>query len=83
MSTKIQVDLLPLWHEKEKELGKRLTIKDVAEATELAYSTVANFRAGKTKRFDEGVLAALCEYFGVPPGSIVPFLIFSGNNKGE
>ncbi len=83
MATMIKVDLLPLWHKKETEEGKRLYIQDVAKATGLAYSTIANLRTGKSRRFDAETLAALCNYFGVPGGQPVPFLTVHYNGDDQ
>jgi len=76
----IEIDLIPVWHAKERELGKRLNVKDVAEGAGVDWKTVANLRDGKTTRFDSGPIARLCQYFGVPEGGTIPFLIVRYNN---
>ena len=83
MSAMIRTDLLPLWHRKERELGRDLTVREVAEATGQDWKTIANLKAGKTSRFDAPVLAAICQYFGVPDGAAVPFLIVRYNGRGQ
>jgi hypothetical protein len=78
----IVVDLLPLWHQRERALGRRLTVKEVATATGLDWKTVSNLKANRTQRFDGAVIAPLCEYFGVPDGAPVPFLTVSYKRNG-
>jgi transcriptional regulator with XRE-family HTH domain len=82
----VKANLLPLWHKKEEELGRRLTIKEVAAATGADPKSIASLRNGDTTRFDSSVLGPLCKYFGVPEGVAVPFLIVhygDGNNGGK
>lgn len=70
----VRSELLELWHKKELELRRELTIKEVAEATGLNWETVASLKKGTTTRFDSDILGALCAYFGVDEGQPVPFL---------
>lgn len=70
----VRSELLELWHKKELELGRELTIKEVAEATGLNWETVASLKKGTTTRFDSAILGALCQYFGIREGEPVPFL---------
>jgi len=76
----IVIDLFPMWHEKERKLGKRLTVTDVAEGAGVDWKTVANLRDGKTTRFDSEPIAKLCQYFDVPDGATIPFLIVRYDN---
>jgi len=76
----IYIDLMPLWHNKEREIGRDLSIRDVAEATGLDWKTVDNLKKGRTTRIDLPKIALVCKYLGVPDGVPVPFLIFRSNN---
>jgi transcriptional regulator with XRE-family HTH domain len=78
----IKIDLFPLWHRKEIELGRELTVREVAKATGLDSKSVSNLKRGTTQRFDAPVLAALCQYFGVPEGP-VPFITVRYNGEGQ
>ena len=77
---KVTVNLLPLWQEKERELGKSLSVRRVSAATGLDWKTVANLKAGETTRIDLPKIAPLCEYFGVEHGQPVPFLLYYNND---
>jgi DNA-binding Xre family transcriptional regulator len=64
-----------LWKDKEKALGRTLTLVEAAATTGLAPETIRKIRAGDTQRFDAPVLGALCKLLDVPPGP-VPFLVY-------
>lgn len=80
---RIVVNLLPYWHQKEKELGRRLTYREVQEATGVDARSISKLKGGKVARFDADILAPLCEFFGVPDGEPIPFLEVHYNNKGH
>ena len=82
MAAMIVIDLLPLWHEREIEEGRDLSIREVAEAKGLSWETVAKYKRNQTQRFDSAVLGPLCEYFGVPADSTIPFLKVRYNGDG-
>lgn len=82
MAAMIKIDLLSLWHKKERELGRDISYQDVADATKVGWRAIAGLKRGETSRFDAKVLAALCEYFGVPEGPI-PFLTVEYTDNGE
>lgn len=71
----IKSELLTLWTEKERQLGRRLTIGEVAEQTGLSRDAISGLLNSKTGRFDSDTIARMCEYFGVREGEQVPFLI--------
>lgn len=74
MAAMIRSELMELWHKKERELGRDLTIQEVADATGLNWETISGLKKGTTTRFDSAVIGSLCEYFGVADGQPVPFL---------
>lgn len=80
---KIVVNLLPYWHQKERELGRRLTYKEVQEATGVDARSISKLKGGKLTRFDASVLVPLCRFFDVPDGEPIPFLTVSYENNKE
>jgi DNA-binding Xre family transcriptional regulator len=78
----VKSDLSTFWAEKEQELGRKISVYEVAKATNLAWETVANIKDGKTERFDGDVIGKLCAYFNVPHESPVPFLKVYYNSNG-
>jgi len=70
----IRSELLELWTEKERQVGRRLTIEEVSLATGLDRKTISGLLKGETSQFNGLVLAKVCEYFGVKDGQPVPFL---------
>jgi len=77
----IKVDLLPVWHEKEKRLGGKLSITDVAKGAGVNWKTVYNLLEGETGRFDSEPIAKLCQYFDVTEGEPIPFLRVTYENS--
>jgi transcriptional regulator with XRE-family HTH domain len=69
----VRSTLFEYWRQKEIELGRRLTVAEVARATGLERNTVKSWLDNRTTRYDQPVLDVLCEYFQVPDGEI-PFL---------
>ena len=68
-----------LWKDKEKLMGRPLTLTDASKATGLAPETIRNIRDGKTTRLDAPVIAKICRLFDIPPGP-VPFIVYNCNN---
>jgi transcriptional regulator with XRE-family HTH domain len=79
----VRVNFLEVLAEKEKRLGKRYNIEDVAKSTGLHRDTVSGYWNGETKRFDAPTLEKLCEFFEVEDGKPVPFLIAHHVNDND
>ena len=63
------------WREYELKHRIDLKVEHVAKQTGINRDTISRLRRGKTHRYDADVLAKLAEFFGVPEGQPVPFLI--------
>jgi hypothetical protein len=74
--------LFQYWKHKELELGRSITIPEIANATGLHRETVANLLEGRTTRFDAPVIDKICEFFSLPSGPI-PFLIYEPTSKED
>lgn len=48
-----------------------LTLRELAEATNLALSTVTGLTSGRAKRIDFETIDKLCTYFNVQPGELL------------
>lgn len=77
MAPMVKNELELLWRKKELEVGRIITVQEVAKATGLNWETVAKLKAGHTSRYDADVMAKICHFFGVREGEPVPFLVYS------
>lgn len=71
----IKIKLFEFWKQKEIELGRTITVLEVARATGVSRATLMRLRAGTSGRTDLEVISKLCIFFKVPNGTI-PFLVF-------
>lgn len=51
--------------------AKRASIRDLAREAGIAYPTAHTLYHGKEKGVSWGVLAKVCDYFGVQPGELL------------
>jgi hypothetical protein len=65
--------LFAFWKDKEKQLGRRITIADIADATGLHRNTISDYFNNQIVRPDLEVIDKLCKYFDIPSGP-VPFI---------
>ena len=57
-------NLFDIWTSKEQEMGRRLTLKTVSEATGISQPTLSRWMNGQVRRFGSKTIQALCEFFG-------------------
>lgn len=69
--------LIETWNLKENRENRRITIREVADQTGVSRDVIGRMLNGKTGRYDDKVLAALCDFFDVRDGDPVPFLVFT------
>ncbi len=62
---------------KQAEWGREITIKEMSEKSGISRDTISRMLSGKPKRIDENTVFALCGFFNVPPGSPIPFLVYT------
>jgi DNA-binding Xre family transcriptional regulator len=72
--------LFDIWKDKEKQLGRTITVTEVAEAVNATRYTIAKLRDGKSGRVDLSVVAAVCGFFDIPAGP-VPFIVYNPPTK--
>ena len=67
--------LLDLIHEKEKALGRRLTIRQIAKGAEVSERLIYRWLDPDepTTRYDSVVIEKFCEYFGVEVGDLLVY----------
>ena len=58
-------NLFSIWKAHEADLGVRLTLKEVSEATGIGIPTLSRWMNGYPTRFRSTTLKALAEYFDV------------------
>ncbi len=75
MVGKVKHQLLNLIHNKEKELGRRLTVKEIADGTHVSQKLIYRWLDPKhpPKRYDEKTITAFCDYFGVAVGDLLVY----------
>lgn len=71
----VKSEIFKVWSDKEKMLGRRITIGEVAEATDVSRDAISGLLNGTTTRYDADVIGKVCKYFDVPEGDPVPFLV--------
>jgi DNA-binding Xre family transcriptional regulator len=71
----IKIKLFELWKQKEIELGRTITVLEVAQQTGVSRATLMRLRAGTSGRADLAVIDKLCRFFDIPTGTI-PFLVY-------
>ena len=54
--------------------GKHLTIRELAEATDLAESTVTRFKATQNTRLDYSTLEKFCAFLECQPGDLLNYV---------
>jgi DNA-binding Xre family transcriptional regulator len=68
--------LFDIWKEREKELGRIITVTEVAEAIGHSRYAVAKLRDGKSGRVDLSLVNGVCRFFDIPAGP-VPFIVYN------
>lgn len=62
---------------KQAEWGREIQIKEIVETTGLSRDTVSRLWNGKAKNANEGTIFALCQFFKIPKGQPVPFVLYN------
>lgn len=62
--------------QKQAEWGKEIPIKDIVEKTGVSRDTVSRLMHNKAKNVHQDTIFALCEYFGIPKGQPIPFIVY-------
>lgn len=65
--------------EKQAEWGREIQIQEMADQTGISRDTISRLMNQKITRVDEKTVFALCDFFGVPKGEPIPFLIYDPN----
>ena len=71
-----QLNLKQFVREKEAEWRRDISWGEISQATGIHINTLTRISSSRSQRIDLGILYKLCEFFGVPDGSPIPFLIF-------
>ena len=79
----IKSELIKLWNAKQEREGRVIKVSEVAEATKVDRRSITRLLKGKPEQFQAKVIGPLCEYFEVPHGQPIPFLIVCYNGNEE
>ena len=77
----IELTLEQFKRQKAVDWNRRITWTEISQSTGVSEGTLIRFAKGKSQRVDLGVLDKICEFFGVPAGNPVPFLIYKPQVK--
>jgi transcriptional regulator with XRE-family HTH domain len=72
----VKCELRRIWNEKEIRENRRITIEEVATATQRSRDAISGLLNGTTERWDASLIADVASFFGVKSGTPVPFLIY-------
>jgi DNA-binding Xre family transcriptional regulator len=64
-------NLFSIWRRREAETGRRLSYREVAEATGISPTTLVRWSTGQAGRFDATTVQALCDYFQCAVGELI------------
>lgn len=71
----VTCELFDYWKQRERELGRPLTIEEVSQGSGVHRDTVSALYHGKMTRFDGRSVGNIAKFLGVPDGLPVPFLV--------
>jgi len=74
MASKIRNRFMTLLNEKGARESRRVTYKDVKEATGIDQSTLSDWARNTIRRYDADKIAALCEFFGCGVGDLLEYV---------
>jgi putative transcriptional regulator len=74
MSKRIRSRLRSLIEGMEFREGRKVTYKEIHEATGISISALSEFGTNKTVRYHDGLLAALCEFFNCDVGDLLTYV---------
>lgn len=57
----------------QARVGRRVSLRDVEEATGITQAALSRIESGKTERIDFDTLAKLCAFYGVGVGELLEF----------
>ncbi len=57
----------------QQQLGRPVTMQEVADATGIDRTSINLIELGKTERIDFGTLAKLCQFYGVDVGDLLEY----------
>jgi DNA-binding Xre family transcriptional regulator len=65
--------LLELVTDRERQLGRRMRLKDIAEYIGVANHTITNWMRNEVSRFDDIMVVGLCNFFDIEIGDLLYF----------
>jgi DNA-binding Xre family transcriptional regulator len=77
---KVRNRLLELVTEHERQIGRRMRLKDIAEYIGVANHTITSWMRNEVSRFDDVMVVGLCNYFDIDIGDL---LYFEYEEEGE
>jgi putative transcriptional regulator len=57
----------------QARVGRRVSLRDVEEATGITQAALSRIESGKTERIDFDTLAKLCTFYGVGVGELLEY----------
>jgi DNA-binding Xre family transcriptional regulator len=70
---KIRNRLLELVTDRERQLGRRMRLRDIAKFVGITDTTMTSWIRNEVSRFDTHVVVGLCNYFDIEIGDLLYF----------
>jgi putative transcriptional regulator len=71
MPRKLRNRMLYLTTEKERKLGRKITLTEIHEATGVSISVLSRWMRNQIERYDAPIVENLCEYFECEVGDLL------------
>lgn len=69
----MKLQFLEMVQKKERELGRRISYAEIAEATGMTRAAVSKWASGEIVSYRKDMLNAFCEYFDCQPGDLLVY----------
>lgn len=71
MPRKLRNRMLFLTTEKERKLGRKITLTEIHEVTGVSISVLSRWMRNQIERYDAPIVESLCEYFECEVGDLL------------
>jgi putative transcriptional regulator len=73
MKRRLRNRFFHLLSEKERQLGRRITNKEIAQATGISAHTIGSWFRNEVTKFEAPIVERLCDYFDCDLGELLYF----------
>ncbi len=69
----VKLKFLEMVQRKERQLGRRISYAEIAEATGMTRAAVSKWASGEIVSYRKEMLDAFCKYFECQPGDLLTY----------